>query len=59
MSTSFAGKSFRVACIGAAIFGFASIAQGEGVSNQLPMGTAGGMTDQLVYGNLGAGVERH
>jgi tetratricopeptide (TPR) repeat protein len=60
MNTSFAGRSFRLACFAAAIFGFASIAhaQGEGIGNQTQMGTPGGMTDQLAYGNLGAQVER-
>lgn len=60
MANWFAGNSFRVACIAAAVFGFAAIAhaQGEGVGNQTQMGTAGGMTDQLVYGTLGSQVAR-
>ena len=32
--------------------------QGEGITNQTAMGTAGGMTDQLLYGNKGAEVAR-
>ncbi len=31
-----------------------SWAQGEGIGNQTQMGTAGGMTDQLTMGNIGA-----
>src|SRR5579863_1477650 len=63
MKTSPAADSLRLALvlpIVLAFLGFAPFAhaQGEGVSNQTQMGAAGGMTDQLAYGNLGAQVER-
>jgi len=60
MKTRLAGHVLMSAALAAAIVGFASTthAQGEGMSNQTQMGTAGGMTDQLAYGNLGATVER-
>jgi tetratricopeptide (TPR) repeat protein len=60
MKTRLAGHLLMSAALAAAIVGFASTthAQGEGISNQMQMGTAGGMTDQLAYGNLGATVER-
>lgn len=48
------------ASLAAAVFGIASLAQaqGEGITNQTMSGTAGGMTDQLVYGTMGSQVER-
>jgi tetratricopeptide (TPR) repeat protein len=60
MKTKLAGQLLMSAALAAAIVGFASTthAQGEGITNQMQMGTAGGMTDQLAYGNLGATVER-
>jgi tetratricopeptide (TPR) repeat protein len=60
MKTTLAHSTLRCALLAAAVFGFASIAraQGEGVGNQTQSGTAGGMTDQLAYGNLGAQVAR-
>jgi tetratricopeptide (TPR) repeat protein len=60
MRKTFAGNRLLCAMLAVAISGFASMAhaQGEGVANQTQMGTAGGMTDQLVYGNLGAQVAR-
>jgi tetratricopeptide (TPR) repeat protein len=60
MKTKLADNVLLSAALAAAILGFAPIAhaQGEGMTNQTQMGTAGGMTDQLAYGNLGAAVER-
>ena len=69
MSKSFAGKLFPVACIAAAIFGFASasLCQGgpavptvsTGVPNQTMIGQSGGtMNDQLQYGTMGHQVAR-
>jgi tetratricopeptide (TPR) repeat protein len=60
MNKTFARNALPCAMLAAAIFGFTSTAraQGEGMANQTQMGTAGGMTDQLAYGNLGAAVAR-
>lgn len=60
MKSTFASNSLWAVCFAAALLSFASIAhaQGEGITNQTQMGTAGGMTDQLAYGNLGAQVAR-
>jgi tetratricopeptide (TPR) repeat protein len=60
MKTKLTGRVLQSAALATAIVGFASAAhaQGEGITNQMQMGTAGGMTDQLAYGNLGAAVER-
>ena len=60
MKTTFRAGALRCALLATALFGCASIshAQGEGITNQMQMGTAGGMTDQLVYGTLGSQVAR-
>ena len=57
MNTASAKKMLSFAFIAMiAISALAPIswAQGEGIGNQTQMGTAGGMTDQLTMGNIGA-----
>jgi hypothetical protein len=47
MKTRLAGPLLMSVALAAAVVGFASAAhaQGEGVTNQMQMGTAGGITD--------------